>query len=596
MYTPVQIPPTGESNSESRQGNSRQNTEGSSTNMSGTTGGRSQSNPNVGSRFSMSGNSNNNGSSGFSSLLTSFGIRQHSNNSTSTNTVNSQNNNSTSNNNTPSALGVSLTGNSSTNNIVSNNQTGRRTPIDTALNRSRTSSNPGSSIPLSVRQQQHQQQMQIQRQIQANMSNAAATTGHGHTYQLPISLSLSSQREHGQGSGNGNELPETENSNTNNGSNIVIDLTGDNSGNVNVSGVSTNPFIQATNSISRNNTGVDSPANNNENGTMNLSGEQPATNAITSVLNNQNKNLRHYVYAADQENADELLNLQLPPDKPRPEPVDKEALKQRKDKNGFFSIRLTPFIDSSSSTNQGLFFEPVIRKAGPGSQLVIGRYTERVHEAISKIPEQYHPVVFKSKVVSRTHGCFKVDSQGNWYIQDIKSSSGTFLNHQRLSQASTLSKDVLLHDGDILQLGMDFRGGTEEIYRCVRMRVELNRSWKLKANAFNKEALQKMRKLQKLTTGSDEEDCSICLSKIKPCQAIFISPCAHTWHFRCVRRLVMLAYPQFVCPNCRSTCDLEASLDNSDSESESGIESDGDELVDQLNGLMDHQKDIRMAD
>lgn len=110
------------------------------------------------------------------------------------------------------------------------------------------------------------------------------------------------------------------------------------------------------------------------------------------------------------------------------------------------------------------------------SQLVIGRYTERVRDAISKIPEQYHPVVFKSKVVSRTHGCFKVDSQGNWYIKDVKSSSGTFLNHQRLSPASSLSKDTPLRDGDILQLGMDFRGGTEEIYRCVRMRIELNRS------------------------------------------------------------------------------------------------------------------------
>ncbi|MCQ5167759.1 FHA domain-containing protein, partial [Roseburia hominis] len=84
-----------------------------------------------------------------------------------------------------------------------------------------------------------------------------------------------------------------------------------------------------------------------------------------------------------------------------------------------------------------------------------------VRDAISKIPEQYHPVVFKSKVVSRTHGCFKVDDQGNWFLKDVKSSSGTFLNHQRLSSASTTSKDYLLHDGDIIQLGMDFRGGTE---------------------------------------------------------------------------------------------------------------------------------------
>lgn len=306
------------------------------------------------------------------------------------------------------------------------------------------------------------------------------------------------------------------------------------------------------------------------------------------------KNLRHYIYAADQPNVDELLNLDLPRDAPVPEAVDRETIDQRKDKHGLFSIRLTPFIDGSFSTSPGLAFDPVIRTAGPGSQLVIGRYTERVREAIAKIPEQYHPVVFKSKVVSRTHGCFKVDGQGNWYIRDVRSSSGTFLNHQRLAPASTLSKDTPIHDGDVLQLGMDFRGGTEEIYRCVKIRIELNRSWKRRANAFNKEALQRIRNMQKVTMGIEEEDCSICLSKIKPCQAMFISPCSHCWHFQCIRRLVMTSYPQFVCPNCRLTCDLEASLENSDSETESDDDSEGGQLVDEMGVLLEDPKDVNM--
>ncbi|GAV52698.1 hypothetical protein ZYGR_0AG06890 [Zygosaccharomyces rouxii] len=314
----------------------------------------------------------------------------------------------------------------------------------------------------------------------------------------------------------------------------------------------------------------------------------PNTDGVTPL-----KNLRHYIYAADQPNADELLGLDLARNVTLPEPLDEETLQQRKDKHGLFSIRLTPFIDGSFSTNPGLSFDPVIRTAGPGSQLVIGRYTERVREAIAKIPEQYHPVVFKSKVVSRTHGCFKVDSQGNWFIRDVRSSSGTFLNHQRLAPASTMSKDTLIHDGDILQLGMDFRGGTEEIYRCVKMRVEINRSWKRRANAFNKEALQRIKNIQKMTMGLEEEDCSICLSKIKPCQAMFISPCSHSWHFQCIRRLVMTSYPQFVCPNCRCACDLEASLESSESESE--IESDGGQLVDELGVLLEDPKDVNMG-
>lgn len=311
-------------------------------------------------------------------------------------------------------------------------------------------------------------------------------------------------------------------------------------------------------------------------------GQAPSNTSETQLAM---KSVRHFVYGSTHpESAFELLNLEPPRNGPFPDPVDEEGIRSRKDKNGLFSLRLTPYLDQSAATNPGLYFEPIVRTAGPCSQLVIGRYTERVRESISRIPEQFHPVVFKSKVVSRTHGCFKVDSQGNWYIRDVKSSSGTFLNHHRLAPASTMSKDTLLKDGDVIQLGLDFRGGTEEIYRSVKMRIELNKSWKRRAMRFNREALQRLKELQKMTTGLDTEDCSICLSKIKPCQAIFISPCSHSWHYQCVRRLVMTTYPQFVCPNCRSSCDLEASLD-------SDFDSDDNEYDDMVD---DEVKDMEM--
>ncbi|WBF15363.1 hypothetical protein N7582_004857 [Saccharomyces uvarum] len=416
----------------------------------------------------------------------------------------------------------------------------------------------------------------------------ASVQFHVHrNYQLPISLSLTApmsadQHQHHQ------QQQSPQNFENSNAASIQEPLNQQQTASNNNTTTTTSTTLLTPAAIARNGTSF---------AVSGLEGPASGLEGPASTTNNQEmyKNLRHLIYAANQPNGTEILHLDLPAtiagDASNTADVDEDTLKQRKDKHGLFSIRLTPFIDSSSSTNQGLFFEPIIRKAGPGSQLVIGRYTERVRDAISKIPEQYHPVVFKSKVVSRTHGCFKVDTQGNWYIKDVKSSSGTFLNHQRLSPASSLSKDTLLRDGDILQLGMDFRGGTEEIYRCVRMRVELNRSWKLKANSFNKEALQRLQNLQKLTTGVEEEDCSICLCKIKPCQAIFISPCAHSWHFRCVRRLVMLSYPQFICPNCRSSCDLEASFESSDEEDDSDVESEGDQLVDQLSVLMETSKD-----
>ncbi|KAG5461248.1 MAG: hypothetical protein BJ554DRAFT_6586, partial [Olpidium bornovanus] len=62
---------------------------------------------------------------------------------------------------------------------------------------------------------------------------------------------------------------------------------------------------------------------------------------------------------------------------------------------------------------------------------------------------------FDSKVVSRTHA--KVFMQdGKLYIQDTKSSSGTFLNGQRLSNMGQESGPRELRDGDIVVLGEDY--------------------------------------------------------------------------------------------------------------------------------------------
>jgi E3 ubiquitin-protein ligase DMA1/2 len=86
--------------------------------------------------------------------------------------------------------------------------------------------------------------------------------------------------------------------------------------------------------------------------------------------------------------------------------------------------------------------------------------------------------------VSRTHAEIWVDGSGKFNIRDTKSSSGTFLNHIRLSPANTESRPHELKDGDILQLGVDYQGGTEDIYKCVKIRVEVGREWQAQANAF----------------------------------------------------------------------------------------------------------------
>lgn len=54
----------------------------------------------------------------------------------------------------------------------------------------------------------------------------------------------------------------------------------------------------------------------------------------------------------------------------------------------------------------------------------------------------------------------------------------------RLSQPNMTSKLYTVKDGDIIQLGIDFRGGEEMIFRCVRIRIECNRSWQRQPNEF----------------------------------------------------------------------------------------------------------------
>lgn len=233
------------------------------------------------------------------------------------------------------------------------------------------------------------------------------------------------------------------------------------------------------------------------------------------------------------------------------------------------------------------------------------------------------------------------------YIRDTKSSSGTFLNHIRLSPAGNESGPVELHDGDIVQLGVDFQGGREQIYRSVKMKFELNRSSTPRPLSFNLNAFQNLRNLTqqqqpplpnhiitspRLLSSSPEEDeqnlsyfsngphtyhtttnnvqqkhptattnhvnttttnttttttitttistndttaspaglhstncqddvdeCCICLYALAPFQALFVSPCSHTYHFKCIRPLLQ-SYPGFQCPICRTYSDLEASV------------------------------------
>lgn len=148
------------------------------------------------------------------------------------------------------------------------------------------------------------------------------------------------------------------------------------------------------------------------------------------------------------------------------------------------SIRLSQHQDPRAN-RPSLAFTAMQRTLPTGKEVLkVGRYSER-----EQVPTQAFnvasaaPIGFKSKVVSRRH-CELWTENGSWFIKDVKSSSGTFLNHVRLSSPGQESKPFPVKDGDIIQLGIDFKGGEEMIFRCVKIRVELNRNWQAGLNTF----------------------------------------------------------------------------------------------------------------
>ncbi|CZT19119.1 related to protein dma1 [Ramularia collo-cygni] len=239
------------------------------------------------------------------------------------------------------------------------------------------------------------------------------------------------------------------------------------------------------------------------------------------------------------------------------------------------SIRFIPHVEARSS-RPSLQFTALSRTLKTPTSLVrVGRYSERDQNNTAAHGQDAAslPVGFKSKVVSRRH-CEFWCTAGQWYIKDVKSSSGTFLNHVRLSAPGVESRPYPVNDGDVVQLGIDFKGGEEVIFRCVKIRVECNRGWQKSLNSFNTTAHKKLFKSAGLTKNAkavrdsdamsinSSSECSICLNPVAPCQALFVAPCSHVWHYKCVRNLIHGPnWPNFLCPNCRFVADLEADVE-----------------------------------
>lgn len=68
----------------------------------------------------------------------------------------------------------------------------------------------------------------------------------------------------------------------------------------------------------------------------------------------------------------------------------------------------------------------------------------------------------------------------------------------------------------------------------------------------------------KKVTKASVTDCCICLFSVTICQSLFIAPCSHVFHYKCIRPLLTQHHPGFSCPVCRSFADLEADVETED--------------------------------
>ena len=81
---------------------------------------------------------------------------------------------------------------------------------------------------------------------------------------------------------------------------------------------------------------------------------------------------------------------------------------------------------------------------------------------------------FDSKVLSRQHAEVWADRDGKIWIRDVKSSNGTFVNGQRLSQENKDSEPHELQEQDVLELGIDIVSEDQKtvVHHKVAARVE----------------------------------------------------------------------------------------------------------------------------
>ncbi|XP_058535081.1 sarcolemmal membrane-associated protein isoform X11 [Ochotona princeps] len=99
----------------------------------------------------------------------------------------------------------------------------------------------------------------------------------------------------------------------------------------------------------------------------------------------------------------------------------------------------------------------------------------KIGRSVARCRPAQNNATFDCKVLSRNHALVWFDHKtGKFYLQDTKSSNGTFINSQRLSRGSEESPPCEILSGDIIQFGVDVTENTRKVtHGCIVSTIKL---------------------------------------------------------------------------------------------------------------------------
>jgi hypothetical protein len=97
----------------------------------------------------------------------------------------------------------------------------------------------------------------------------------------------------------------------------------------------------------------------------------------------------------------------------------------------------------------------------------------KIGRSVARAKPTINNAIFDCKVLSRNHAVLWY-SLGKFYLQDTKSSNGTFVNNQRLSKGAEESAPREVCSGDILQFGVDVMENSRKVtHGCIIATLKL---------------------------------------------------------------------------------------------------------------------------